>query len=228
MSPQDKQRIRQFIQDNDLDFNIVDEGVSRYHIVAYDGVKFSFEMYNETWVLIKYTPSKDEIYNTGSQSFEYLQFPTLTAILEQIQHHDKSISKTYWNLIRDSMEVGVYNYTDGWYIDIIKDNCWVVEDMDTYKIVTYTNSRYKPELKSPFNTLHEVSPINDLTYTKCERLYFQIHPVNLLEGSETYLVKLLCNNDEIFKEYINYMTFKKKGLKMFLEMMFNDMERFKM
>jgi len=165
----------------------------------------------------KYDPKKDNIDDPGSQPFEYLQFESLTQILEQLSHHDKSISKTYWNLIGDSMEIGVYNYSDGWYNDLIKDDHWIVEDMDNYK----------PELKSPFNTLHEISPINQLTYTKCEKLYFEIHPVNLLEGSETYLVKLLCNNDEIFKEYINYMTFKKKGLKMFLEMMFRDMERFK-
>jgi len=227
MSPKDKERIKQFIKDNDLDYNIVDEGITRYHIVAYDGIKFHFEMYNNNWVLVKYDPKKDNIDDPGSQPFEYLQFESLTQILEQLSHHDKSISKTYWNLIQDSMEIGVYNYSDGWYNDLIKDDNWIVEDMDKYKILTYSNDNYKPELKSPFNTLHEISPINQLTYTKCEKLYFEIHPVNLLEGSETYLVKLLCNNDEIFKEYINYMTFKKKGLKMFLEMMFRDMERFK-
>jgi len=227
MKTQDKERIKQFIKDNDLDYNIVDESISRYHIVAYDGTKFHFENNNNNWVLVKYDPKKDDIFNVGSQAFEYLQFKTLTQILEQLLYHDNSISKTYWNLINDSMEIGVSNYSDGWYNDLIKDNHWILEDMNTYKIVTYTNSDYKPELKSPLNTIHEISPINELTYTKCEKLYFEIHPVNLLEGSETYLVKLLCNNDEIFKEYINYMTFKKKGLKMFLEVMFNDMTRFK-
>jgi len=227
MKTQDKERIKQFIKDNDLDYNIVDESISRYHIVAYDGTKFHFENNNNNWVLVKYDPKKDDIFNVGSQAFEYLQFKTLTQILEQLLYHDNSISKTYWNLINDSMEIGVSNYSDGWYNDLIKDNHWILEDMNTYKIVTYTNSDYKPELKSPLNTIHEISPINELTYTKCEKLYFEIHPVNLLEGSETYLVKLLCNNDDIFKEYINYITFKKKGLRMFLEMMFQDMERFK-
>jgi hypothetical protein len=227
MSPQDKERIKQFIKDNDLDFNIVDESVSKYHIIAYDGIKFHFENHNNNWVLVKYDPKKDDIFNVGSQAFEYLQFKTLTQILEQLLYHDNSISKTYWNLINDSMEIGVSNYSDGWYNNIIKDNNWLVEDMDTYKIITYTNNNYNPELKSPLNTIHEISPINELTYTKCDKLYFEIHPVNLLEGSETYLVKLLCNNDEIFKEYINYIIFKKKGLKMFLEVMFNDMVRFK-
>jgi hypothetical protein len=228
MKTQDKERIKQFIKDNDLDYNIVvDESISRYHIVAYDGTKFHFENNNNNWVLVKYDPKKDDIFNVGSQAFEYLQFKTLTQILEQLLYHDNSISKTYWNLINDSMEIGVSNYSDGWYNDLIKDNHWILEDMNTYKIVTYTNNDYKPEVKSPLNTIHEISPINELTYTKCEKLYFEIHPVNLLEGSETYLVKLLCNNDDIFKEYINYITFKKKGLRMFLEMMFQDMERFK-
>ena len=227
MQLQDKERIKQFIKDNDLDYNIVDEGVSKFHIVAYDGITFHFETYNDNWILVKFDPKKNDIYNIGSQPFEYFQFPNLTSILEQLSHHDKSISKTYWNLIQDSMEIGVYNYSDGWYNDLIRGNNWLVEDMETYKIVTYTSEDYNPELKSPFNTIHEVSPINNLTYTKCEKLYFEIHPINLLEGNESYLIKLLCNNEQIFKEYINYVAFKKKGLKMFLEMMFKDMERFK-
>ena len=227
MQLQDKERIKQFIKDNDLDYNIVDEGVSKFHIVAYDGITFHFETYNDNWILVKFDHKKNDIYNIGSQPFEYFQFPNLTSILEQLSHHDKSISKTYWNLIQDSMEIGVYNYSDGWYNDLIRGNNWLVEDMETYKIVTYTSEDYNPELKSPFNTIHEVSPINNLTYTKCEKLYFEIHPINLLEGNESYLIKLLCNNEQIFKEYINYVAFKKKGLKMFLEMMFKDMERFK-
>lgn len=227
MTSKDKERIFEFIRDNELDFDIVDNSISRYHIIAYDGVRFQFEKFNDNWILIKYDHRKSNIYDPGLQPFEYFEFQSLSQILEQLSYYDKSITKTHWNLISDSMEIGVSNYSEGWYNGIGEGKEWLIEDMDTYKILTYTNFGYKPELKSPFNTLHEISPINQLSYTKCEKLYFEIHPVNLLEGNETYLVKLLCNNDEVFKEYINYMTFRKRGLKLFLETMFKDMERFK-
>lgn len=227
MNESDKKRITQFIQDNELDFNIVDNPISRFHIIDYDGNKFHFEFYNENWVLVKYDPKKDDIFNTGSVPFEYFQFKTLSSLLEVLVNHDRSIMKTHWNLIQDSIEIGVHNYIDDWYNGIIEGNNWKIEDMETYKIISYTNELYKPQLKHPLNTLHEVSPINSLSYTTCEKLYFEIHPVNLLEGNESYLVKLLCNNDDIFKEYINYISYKKKGLKLFLETIFKDMERFK-
>jgi hypothetical protein len=37
-----------------------------------------------------------------------------------------------------------------------------------------------------------------------------------------------CNNDNIFKEYINYKVYKEKGLKIMLDSLFNDMEKYKL
>lgn len=221
-----KEKISEFIKRNDLDYNIVDNNITRFHIIDYNDNKFHFEQFDNRWILIKYDPKKDDINNPGSSPFEYYQFENFNSLLESLLHNDKSIIKTYWNLIQDSMEIGVYNYNDNWYNDYLGEN-WKVENMNTYKILSYTNDKYKPQLKSPFNTLHEVSPINSLTYTTCEKLHFELHPINLDEGNESYLVKLLCNNDQIFKEYINYVVYKKKGLTLFLEMIFNEMERFK-
>ena len=48
-----------------------------------------------------------------------------------------------------------------------------------------------------------------------------------MEGQESYLLKLSCNNEEIFKEYINYKVVKKKGLKLLIDNIFKSLESFK-
>ena len=82
-------------------------------------------------------------------------------------------------------------------------------------------------MKSPYNTIHEVSPINQETYAVVEKLYFEIHPISCLEKRESYLLKLLINNEEVFKEYVNYIVLSKKGLKLLIENIFNSVEKFK-
>ena len=81
---------------------------------------------------------------------------------------------------------------------------------------------------SPFNTLHEVSAFNNLQLEKIDKLYFEVHPISCVKKRESYLVKLLCNNDNTFKEYINYKVYKEKGLKLMLNTLFNDMEKYKL
>lgn len=221
----DKERIISFIKENDLDYKVVDNGITRFHVVAEDGMKFQFQNHNENWILIKYDPRKDE---QKQVPFDYFNYKTLPQVLEQLSYHDKSITKTYWDIILDSIQIGFdkENYNENWFDGIINED-WEVEDCGSYKTISYVNDSYKPELKSPFNTLHEVSTINDIQFTKVEKLSIEIHPISCLEGNESYLLKLLCNNEEVFKEYINYRVYKKKGIKMLLEQIFSEMERFK-
>ena len=39
----DKERIISFIKENDLDYKVVDNGITRFHVVAEDGIKFQFQ-----------------------------------------------------------------------------------------------------------------------------------------------------------------------------------------
>ena len=61
-----------------------------------------------------------------------------------------------------------------------------------------------------------------------DKLYLEIHPICVLEGSESYLVKILINNEEIMKEYINYIVRRKKGLRLFLENLFTNKNQYVM
>jgi len=229
ISENDKKRITDFISDNELDFSIVDNPISRFHINSYDGKKFQFQNLQEGWVLMIYDPKKDDIHNPGSQPFKYFQFKTLSQILEQLKVYDSNISKIYWSIILDSIQIGFDkdSYKDTWVDDFKLDRNYQVQKDDTYQYLVYENRFYKPLLNSPFNTLHEVSPINQFSPTKVEKLYFEIHPISLKESNENYLVKLLCNNDEKFPEFINYSVIKRKGLKKFLDSLFENMKQFK-
>lgn len=229
ISQSDKERLLEFIKENELDYTPIDNGIVRFHTMSCDGMKFFFYKYNEEYVVVKYDPNKDDPNNPGSIAYEYFNFKTLPQVLEQLSFYDNQIPKTYWSIIADSMEVGFDkdSYSENWYEEFITDDFYKVEDCDSYKTIVYSNSNYKPELKSPFNTLHEVSPINNESYTKVDKLYFEIHPISCQGGKESYLLKLNCNNEEVLKEYINYTVATKKGLRLLLKTLFNSLEGFK-
>jgi len=222
----DKERIIDFIKINDLDYVIVDDGIIRFHIIAYDGIKLYIQIYNDIYILTKYDPSKDKV---GGLPYENFQFNNLQTLLEQLKIYDDSLHKSFWTMTSNSIDIGFdnNNYIEDWYNEFKKDDFWNIEDTDNYTYLTYKNNNYKPELKSPFNTISEVSPINDVIFTRVDSLYFQIHPISCLDGNESYLLKLQCNNEEVLKEYINYLVSSKKGLRLLLDTIFKEMEKFK-
>lgn len=155
----DIDRISTFIIDNELDYDIIDSGIIRYHIKSYDYIVFYF-----------------------------------------------------------------YNYNDNWIDDFKFDEFWSVDSSDNYNYLVYNNPDVSSNINSPFNILHEVSPINDIQLTKVNKLYFEIHPISCQSGNESYLLKLLCNNEEVLKEFINYIVSKKKGLKLLIDTIFKEIK----
>ena len=227
ISDTDKQRLISFINENDLDYTPVDNGIIRFHLIAEDKMKFFFYEYNNECVVVKCDPVKEQ--QGDHNAFQYFNYKSFTQVLEQISFYDKSLPKTYWEVTPNSIDVGFDKdtYNENWHQDILDDN-YILEDYnDQYKYINYTNEKYKPELKSPYNTIGEVTEIHQSLYTKVEKLNFEIHPISLEPRNEKYFVKLLCNNESIFKEYINYKVSKKKGLKILLETLFNSLENFK-
>ena len=224
----EKSRLIDFINENELDYDINTSDIFRFNITSHDGMKFFFYKVNEEYVIVKYDKRKDNG-TPGSIPYEYFQFKTLPQVLEQISFYDKSLNKVYWSTTPDSIEIGFIkeHYKEDWYDGIKNEDFWTTEDCGNYTSIVYSNPNYKPELKSPYNTIHEVSPINQETYTVVEKLYFEIHPISCLEKRESYLLKLLINNEEVFKEYVNYIVSSKKGLKLLIENIFNSVEKFK-
>lgn len=222
---EDINRINDFITSNELDYQINDNGIIRYHIVAYDDMVFYFYNYNDDYVITKYDKSKDG--KPGQIPYEHFQFKNLQQVLEQLKIYDENIYKQWWYPTNNSAEIGFdsNSYTDEWINDFKEDtDHWNIDSDDKYKYLTYNNPDIKPSLKSPFNTLHEVSPINDIMYTKVDKLYFEIHPISCQPGNESYLVKLLCNNEEVLKEFINYIVSRKKGLKLLIKSIFDEIK----
>jgi hypothetical protein len=224
-----KSKIIEFVKSNDLDFDIVDSGISKFHINSYDGLTLFVYEYENKPLLVKYDKDKDKVDNPVSQAYEYFYFNNLNELLESLSAYDKSIVKNYWSFVASDIDlcVDMKKYSDDWYKDIINDS-YKIQEETNYNWIYYESKDYKPQLKSPYNTLHEVSPLNPVPiFTTVEKLYFEIHPISCEEKSEKYLLKILSNNDDIFKEYINYFVYTKRGIKKLIENIFEEMKIFK-
>jgi len=227
LNEKDKQRLLLFLEDNELDYTPIDNGIIRFHLIAEDGMTFYVINNENEYLITKYNKDKDR---PGSVPYENYQFKTLSEVLEQLKFYDSNLPKVYWEPTLESIQIGFDkdNHIEDWYEPFIKDDFYKVEEDNQYKYFSYTNEGYNPELISPFNTLHEVSAFNNLQLERIDKLYFEVHPISCVKNRESYLVKLLCNNDKIFKEYINYKVYKEKGLKLMLNTLFNDMEKYKL
>ena len=214
----DKNRICQFIHYNDLDYTIIDDEILKFRIISNDNISFSFYKYDESYIVVKYDKSKDVVNDPTSQAYQYFNFKTISQLLEQLKYYDENLPKKYWEVTTNSAEIGFdkSSYKEDWFEEFSKDvEYTTIEDDDSgYKYLTYNNPKKSPKMKSPYNTLHQVSDINyeEDSYIKVSKLYFEIHPISCQEGNEKYLLKLLSNNEEVLKEFINYIVTKKKGL----------------
>jgi len=232
ISSNDKERLLQFIEENELDYKIEDGGIKKFNVIAVDGIRFFFYIVEGEYVIVKYDSGKDKDGQPGLTPYQYFKFKTLPQVLEQLNHYDESIPKEYWYPTANSTEIGFdkNGYIDDWYNDFKPDDEFSnVEQIDDYSYLAYSNPNYNPQIKSPFNTIHEVSPLNQLedSYTEVNKLYFEIHPISCTKGDEKYLLKLLSNNEEVLKEYVNYIVTKKKGLKMLIDSIFDSVKIFK-
>ena len=232
----DKQRLIQFITENELDFVINNEGISKFNVVSNDGKAFFFYKYNEQYVIVKFDPAKEKESilsgNPGIMAYEYFNFQNLQQIMEQLSFYDNNLYKNWWQVLDGNnpqsidMTFDNKNYSEDWFKEFSIDENWG-EDIwnGDYKIVTYKEKR-PIKVISPHNTLHEVSLFNSYQPEELDNLYFEIHPISLETNNESYLVKILINKESVLKEWINYRVFKKKGVKLFLENLFSNQNQY--
>jgi hypothetical protein len=227
----DKKRIIDFINHNKLDYILVDNNISKFHIISHDNIKFFFYTYNDEYVVVKYDPNKDKDNQPGSMPYEYFNFKTLLQVLEQLKYYDDGLHKSYWYSTTNSAEIGFdkNSYKEDWYEDFKRevDYSMLQDDDFGYQYLVYDNPNYSLNIKSPYNTLSQVSPLNyeQEAYIKVNKLYFEIHPISCQDGNESYLLKLLANNEEVLKEFINYIVTKKRGLKILIEEIFKSIKK---
>lgn len=225
----DKKRLLEFVNENDLDYTPIDNGIFKFKLQSYDDITFQFFTFENKYIIMTYDPKKDLDTSKGTVTdIPNAYYENMQQVLEQLKVYDENILKTWWQPIADTIELDVdmNSYNEEWYSDLLKDK-YISEKENNYSILIYNDESYKPVLYSPFNTLHEVSPINVQTGTHLEKLSFEIHPISCRVKNESYLVKIAFNDEPVLKEWINYKVFKKKGLKIFLETLFNEMEQYK-
>lgn len=226
---EDRQRVIDFIKNNELDYNI-DNTEYKFNIIAYDGIIFTFYIYQEKYIIVKYNRENDKPDNPYLTAYDYFQFETLPLALEQVKYYDDNLQKSYWEVTTNSAEIGFDkgSYKSDWYEEFTKDAEYsMVNDDDLgYKYLSYNNPKYSPNIKSPYNKLSEIPEYSDQSpYIQVNKLYFEIHPISCRDGQESYLFKLLANNEEILKEYINYIVSTKKGLKLLIEEIFKNIKK---
>lgn len=215
----DKKRIIEYITQNELDYKISDNGIFKFHLISDDGYMFQIYDYNDQYVVTK---------SDKSRHFEYYYYKNLQQVLEQLAFYDNNLHKIWWEPIANAIDIGFYKeeYTDDWSKDFTTiDTNWTHIEEDQYRCAVYQKKTHIKVI-SPFNTLHEVSAFNTYKPDDMEKLYMEIHPISVKKGAESYLVKILINNEEIMKEYINYRVKRKKGLKLFLENLFNNKNQY--
>ena len=222
LSDSDKNRIIEFIKENELDYRISNGPIFRFHILADDDSVFYINKYNEQYLIIK--SDKEKTF------FKYYGFQTLSQVMEQLSFYDNSLPKVWWYPIKSTVDIGFEKegYTEEWLNDFCINENWSNKDWnEQYKYAVFLK---KENIKviSPYNTLHEVSLFNTYSPADMDKLYFEIHPICVMEGTESYLVKILINNEEIMKEYINYVVRRKKGLRLFLENLFTNKNQYVM
>ena len=215
----DKKRIIQYIKENELDYRISDGGIIRFHLIAEDDVVFYIHNYNEQYVMVKH----EKYVKPGELPFNYFYYKNLQQVIEQLSFYDGKLPKIWWAPLKSTVDIGFNNegYSDNWSKSYIINNKWSQLDWnEQYKYIVYNEER-NIKVISPYNELHKTG-YYDKVYTELNKLYFEVHPISLMEGNESFLVKVLINNEEVLKEYINYQVRRKKGLKLFLENLFNN------
>lgn len=136
ISKGDKKRITDFIIESDLDYNVVDNDISRFGLVSEDGFTFYVFSYNENFIIGRYDPYRDR---QGKECWDYFEFKTLSQILEQLSFYDKSLSKVYWSTTSNSVEVPFdkNTYTDEWVSEFKNDDRWKIEETICYKYLVF-------------------------------------------------------------------------------------------
>lgn len=223
LSEKEIEQIIDFINQNELDYIVINNGISPFQLFASDGFIFKFLLNDGKLYLLSTHKDKDK---GDPNQFEYTPMESLNKALKYLAEYDNSIVKKYWHVVDNITEYVCKkeSYDEDWYKFIPLDLNYSIHTIKSgyeegYKYLVYKNDEYKPVLATPQNQLNTLNTLNEL--------YFEIYPFICSPGKESYIFRLDCNGDNKFKEFVNYVIDTKKGMKLFLETLFNDVKPFK-
>jgi hypothetical protein len=223
-------RMLDFITENELDYQYIDNGIFRPYFTTYDNKKIYLGKNEGMYIICTYDPEKDKPGINGAWQWETIQ--NVMQIIERLKQRDESIYKVYWELTTNSIEIpfDVQNYNNEWHEEFKESEGYTKEQDSLCTYVVFESNDYEPEIMSPWNTVGSDSLggfIHDSKPNKLSKLRFEIHPIRTIPGNETYLFKIRCNDDENFPENICYKVVSKKGLRLIRQSIFTEMESFR-
>ena len=207
LNEKDINTIINYIDTNEMDMTPVNNGIMKFNVRSFDDMVFTFFECNNEYVVAKYDKKRDI---PGEVPYEYYSYKSLPLMLEQLKVYDDSIHKSFWETTNDSIQIGFIkeSYQDDWVEEFVGIDKYTIHETEEYKYIVYEDKDLSPKLKSPYN---------EYGYNEVHKFYFEIHPISVVRNNESYLFKLLINNEEILKEYVNYKVSRRKGLKMLIK-----------
>lgn len=210
----DKKRIIEYIKENELDYKTSDGPIFRFHLISEDDYIFQICEHNDEYVVIKSDKKHSK--------FEYYYYKNLQQVMEQLAFYDNNLTKIWWHLldgIRRPSSINIpfikEGYSEDWLKDFPINKNWQYSETEQYKFLVFEKKTHI-KIISPHDKYGEYPPYD------LYKLYMEVHPISVKEGDESFFVKILINNEEIMKEYINYRVYRKKGLKEFFKHFFNN------
>jgi hypothetical protein len=204
-----KSEIIEFIKNQELDINPVDNGFSRFHLNLENGSVLTPIISDGIFYFLKWVP------NMGLENpWTYYNFKTLESMLDWLLEFDNSIPKEWWWLVDDGITdfFNPNNYSDNWW-EFVKNIIPQIspKNNEKYQYLEFIDKDFCPKINHPHDKLsREFGIVNEVN-----KLNFEIHPI--ISGDvPIYEFRLLSNNDEKFQQWILFHIRKKKGLNLFL------------
>jgi len=215
INEKDVNTVINFIDLNEMDMIPTNNGIVKFNVRSFDDMVFTFFEYNNEYIVAKYDKIKDV---PGQVPYEYYNYKSLPLMLEQLKVYDDSLHKSFWTTTNDTIQIGFIkeSYTDDWVEDFVEIDKYRIEECDEYKYIVFEDKNISPNLKSPDN---------EYGYNEVHKLYFEIHPISVVRNNEKYLFKLLINNEEVLKEYVNYIVTRRKGLKLLIKELMGSIKK---
>jgi hypothetical protein len=200
-----KKKINVFIKDNGLRISVVDNGMSPYSLALQDGKTVLYPVQHEnSCFLMSYDKN---LVDDDMGPYTWSKSLTEHQLLLEIKDVSGKTGPQGSVLVMDisGFVCDMTVYDDNWYAKVGVSDRWLPVKEGEVTNLVLDDSSVQPELVSPYDSLHMVSPINNgQVVHRPGKLYVEIEPINCDTG--TYLARMLMNPDPMMPEYIKWFV----------------------